>query len=110
KKQGGNIMKWSTAIVFIAIILVGCQSAEQYSPEQVMEKAIESEVEETPYYGEMTIKMEDDEDTFELKSKEWRKGNKSLEEVVAEGEKVIVRVKCLWENIRLIIGVKVYRL
>ena len=82
-------MKWSTAFVFIAILLVGCRSAEQYSPEQVMEKAIESEAEEIPYYGEMTMKIEDDEDIFELKSKEWRKGNKSLEEVVAEGEKVI---------------------
>lgn len=80
--------KWWISIAFIAMFLVGCQSAEQFSPEQVMEKAMESGEEETPYYGEMTMTVTDDDDTFEITSKEWRKGNQSLEEVVVEGDKM----------------------
>lgn len=81
--------KWLVSVGFITMFLIGCQSADQFSPEQVMEKALESEADETPYYGEMEMTIKDDEDTFTITSKEWHKGNQSLDETVTEGEKMI---------------------
>lgn len=71
------------------IILVGCIGMEQYSPEQVMQNAIASESEDIPYYGVQTITITDPEETFDMEVKEWRKGEKSLEEVTADGEVMV---------------------
>lgn len=71
------------------IILVGCTGMEQYSPEQVMQNAIASESEDIPYYGVQTITITDPEETFDMEVKEWRKGEKSLEEVTADGEVMV---------------------
>lgn len=71
------------------IILVGCIGMEQYSPEQVMQNAIASETEDIPYYGVQTITITDPEETFDMEVKEWRKGDKSLEKVTADGEMMV---------------------
>ena len=83
-------MKKFTLIPLLLIFLVGCQEAvDQFSPDQVMEKAIASSAEEVPYYGEIKITIEDADDKFVMDVKEWRKGDKSLEETTSEGETMV---------------------
>jgi len=76
-------------ILAMTMLFAGCQAMEQYSPEQVMTNAIDSDVEDDPYYGEMTMTFEDAEETITMEVKEWRKDDKSLEEVMTDGEKMI---------------------
>lgn len=85
-------VKYLTFFACITMMLVGCKGMEQYSPEQVMKNAIAAESEETSYYGEQTITMTDPEETFEIYVKEWRSGDKSLEEVTTDGEVMVTLV------------------
>lgn len=83
-------MKKFSLIPLLLVLLVGCQEAvDQFSPDQVMEKAIASSTEEAPYYGEIKMTIEDSDDKFVMDVKEWRKGDKSLEETTAEGETMV---------------------
>ena len=86
-------VKYLTLFACIMMMLIGCKGMEQYSPEQVMKNAIAAESEEASYYGEQTITMTDPEETFEMYVKEWRSGDKSLEEVTADGEVMVTLVE-----------------
>lgn len=68
-------MKWlKTASLLLAasVALGACSNTEvsQYSPEQVIENALQHKEEITTYYGEYDMKMEDET----VKIKEWRDG------------------------------------
>jgi len=71
------------------ILLIGCREIESFSPEQVMQNAMETKEDTLDYYGEQTMTMTDIDDTFTMEVKEWRSGDKSLEEVTAENEVMV---------------------
>lgn len=82
-------MRKSIAVTALVLVLTGCKGIQSFSPEQVMQNALETEVEELSYYGEQRIAITDPDDEFTMNVKEWRSGDKSLEEVEAEDEVMV---------------------
>lgn len=71
------------------ILLIGCQSMKQFSPEQVIANALE-ESSDITYYGEIffTTNISDNEE--ELTMKEWRTAEKTRLELTSETESILV--------------------
>lgn len=78
---------WISSI--FVIFTVGCQSMNQFSPEQVIANALESD-ENITYYGELLMSFEGMEGLEDTKIKEWRKNEKVRLEMSLEDEAVTI--------------------
>lgn len=78
-------------VVVAAIFVVGCSnSVKQFSPEQVVNNALEKANSITSFYAESEIIIENKGDIIEQMSvKEWRDGSKVRVEIESESEKAI---------------------
>jgi len=86
-----NKIKWKYfPIGLFAILLVGCGSMEQFSPEQVIANALDAD-EDLSYYGEMEMTIDGLEELENMVIKEWRHNDKSRVEIEAE-EGLVVAV------------------
>lgn len=71
------------------ILLIGCQSMNQFSPEQVIANALETDKDVT-YYGEIEMSVEGIDEMEEIKIQEWRKDEKVRLEMTSDTEAVTV--------------------
>lgn len=79
--KGAETMKkiiYSTAII-LTLSLAGCGSTTDFSPQEILNQALQETSELTSYYGEYKIVMNDG---TEVQSKQWEKNGKNRVEVM----------------------------
>ena len=80
-KRGANTMKkmiYSAALI-LTLSLAACSTTEDYSPQEILNQAMQETSELSSYYGEYKITMEDG---TEMISKQWEKNGKNRVEVI----------------------------
>lgn len=68
-----------SAALILTLSLAACSNTEDYSPQEILNQAMQETSELTSYYGEYKIIMNDG---TEVQSKQWEKNGKNRVEVI----------------------------